>query len=110
MKKHIITSALAAALLSTNFVYASETDLLQFARISATTAGGAQYCNADEDMIDEFIAKAEARLALLAKDEYEKVLGKLEFKNVLAGAAAREPQQGCDAFVKSFEEAVRNAR
>ncbi|MFC4349853.1 hypothetical protein ACFO5Q_18535 [Kordiimonas lipolytica] len=90
--------------------HADENELLNFARSSAKVAGSAQYCKADEDMIDEFIAKAEARLAILSKDDYEKVLGKLEFKNVLAGAAAREPEEGCDAFVTNFEDMVRRAR
>lgn len=88
-------------------VAATEADLLIFARQSATVAGGAQFCKADEDMIDTFISRSEAKLAVLANDEYEKVLGRLEFKNVLAGASAKEPEGGCDAFIANFEKAVR---
>lgn len=89
---------------------ADESDLLVVARQTAKMAGGAKFCQADEDMIDEFIAKAEARLAFLAKDEYEKVMGKLEFKNVFAGAAAKEPELGCEAFVTQFERTVKDTR
>jgi len=112
MKSNIALGLFAAIMIGSGIPasHADENELLTFARSSAKVAGGAQYCKADEDMIDEFIAKAEARLAILAKDDYEKVLGKLEFKNVLAGAAAREPEEGCDAFVAGFEDAVRRAR
>jgi len=112
MKNNIAFGLVTALMIGSGIPasHADETELLSFARHSAKIAGGAQYCKADEDMIDEFIARAEARLAVLAKDDYEKVLGKLEFKNVLAGAAAREPEEGCDSFVASFEDAVRQAR
>jgi hypothetical protein len=112
MKNNIALGLMMATMIGSGFPasHADESELLSFARSSAIIAGGAQYCKADEDMIDEFVTKAEARLAILAKDDYEKVLGKLEFKNVLAGAAAREPAEGCDAFVAGFEESVRLAR
>ncbi|NVJ98458.1 MAG: hypothetical protein HWE25_09915 [Alphaproteobacteria bacterium] len=112
MTTKIKTNLLTATLfgLCATSAYADENDILVYARQSAIIAGGAQYCRADEDMIDEFVSKAEARIAYLAKDDYEKVLGKLEFKNVLAGASAKEPQKGCDAFVSDFEQTVRDAR
>lgn len=89
---------------------ADENDLLAFARSNALLAGGAQYCRIDEEMVDEFTARVDARIALLAKDDYEKVLARLEFKNMLAGAAVRAPEGGCDSFVPRFEKNVKSAR
>jgi hypothetical protein len=115
MKKTIliatVTTALTAALTATPGASAtSEEDLLLLARDAATIAGGARYCKADDELIEEYMAKADAQIAFRAKDDYEKVLARLEFKNVLAAMSAREPQEGCKAFVPKFAETVKKAR
>lgn len=112
MKTKIFTAAAAASLLLTGLqgVQANEQDLLLLARDAATIAGGARFCKADDDMIEEFIAKADANIAFRAKDDYEKVLARLEFKNVMAATSARAPKEGCDAFLPRFTTAVKQQR
>jgi len=87
-----------------------EQKLLQIARQAARVAGGARYCKLQNDDIEEFIGKAEARIALVARDDYQKILGRLEFKNILAAAAAKEPEGGCDKFAVQFDSILRNSR
>jgi len=83
--------------------------LMTLAHQAATYVGGARYCNADEDLVEEYIAKTDAKIKFLAKDEYERVMAQLEFKNILAVASTREPKGGCEAFVPVFEAAVKKA-
>lgn len=87
-----------------------ETQLLQLARDSAVMAGGAKYCKFDPDEIEEFIARAEARLSVLARDDYEKVLARLEFKNILDASSVREPASGCNDFKSIFDQTRRSLR
>lgn len=88
---------------------AQEQALLQLARDTATIAGGARYCELDQDDIEEFIGKVDARLAYLARDNYQKVLARLEFKNVLTAASAKEPEKGCQALERIFSDALTQA-
>lgn len=86
-------------------VNANESKLLLIARESAIVAGGAKYCKFDDDLVEEFIARVEARLSVLASDEYEKVLARLEFKNVLDAYSVRTPEKSCPEFSLTFERA-----
>lgn len=81
--------------------------MLALARDSAIIAGGGKYCDFDPEQVEEFISKAEARLALLSRDQYEKVLARLEFKNILDAYTARAPEGGCNAFKFTFERALK---
>lgn len=87
---------------------AQEDRLLAMARESAIVAGGARFCKFDPDEIEEFTAKAEARLSAFAKDEYEKILARLEFKNILDAYTVKEPQGGCRDFRLVFDRSRRN--
>ncbi len=78
---------------------------MMIARDSAILAGGGRFCKFDPDEVEEFISKAEARLSLLAKDEYEKVLARLEFKNNLDAFSVKEPSGGCSDFRAVFNRA-----
>ena len=72
------------------------------AQNGAVLAGAGKYCNVDSDLLDEFTNSVEARIALLAKDDYEKIVGKLEFKNLFAATSAKEPEAGCDHIYNNF--------
>lgn len=85
----------------------SEARVLDAAHKSAILAGGARFCNVDHETIDEFIGIAEARITLLAKDDYEKIIGRLEFKNLLTAFSAKEPEGGCEKFVDNFKFALK---
>jgi len=103
-------SGFAAQQQSQNAQSAQELQLLQIARQTATIAGGARYCKLDIDDIEEFIGKADARIVLLARDDYQKILGRLEFKNILAAASAKEPTEGCKKLEDQFNTILRESR
>jgi len=87
-----------------------EQRLLHAARDYAAIAGGARFCKLDPDDIEEFIGKAYARIILLARDDYQKILGRLEFKNILAATSAKEPAEGCEKFREQFNLVLRESR
>lgn len=97
------------SILSVSNAYAvqNENDPMVAARSLATTAGSAKYCKIRDDIVEQYISNAYARLALLSKDDYEKVLARLEFKNLLAATSVREPKNGCKAFEKQFLDYMR---
>lgn len=88
----------------------AEESALQVARDTAHIAGGARFCKADEELVDEFIGKSEGRIAALAKDEYDKISAAIEFKNLLAALSVKAPEGGCDEFLPKFEKAVKADR
>lgn len=104
----VLISSTAAVSLTT--VSAQEDRLMALARESAIIAGGARFCKFDPDDIEKFSALAEARLSSLAKDEYEKVLARLEFKNILDAYTVKEPQGGCRDFRAVFDRSLRNVQ
>lgn len=107
----LMTGAIGSAVLfSSNTVAAQEDRLLALARESAIVAGGARFCKYDPDDIEDFTAKAEAKLSAFAKDEYEKILARLEFKNLLDAYSVKEPQGGCGDFRLVFDRSRRNVQ
>lgn len=105
--------SLAAAVSSSVYAQSAkeqrETRIIETARQSAQLAGGARFCRVDPETIDAFIGYTDARLAVLARDDYEKVLGKLEFKNLLTAYSAKKPEGGCEALISNFNAIMRNA-
>jgi len=87
-----------------------EQRLIRAARDYAAIAGGARFCKLDPDDIEEFIGKSYARIVLLARDDYQKILGRLEFKNILAATSAKEPAEGCKKFREQFNLVLRENR
>jgi len=119
MLRHFLNTSLIGILfigitvntaLMTPAANAQEDKLLALARDSAIIAGGARFCKFDPDEIEDFTAKAEARLSSFAKDEYEKILARLEFKNILDAYTVKEPQGGCRNFRAAFVRSLRNVQ
>lgn len=88
---------------------ARESRILETARQSAQLAGGARFCRVDPEEIDAFIGLTDARIAVLARDDYEKVLGKLEFKNLLTAFSAKKPESGCEVLISRFNAVMRGS-
>ena len=105
----IIIATLCLSVLSfcNAFAFQNENDPMVAARSLATTAGSAKYCKIRDDMAEQYISNAYARLNLLSNDDYEKVLARLEFKNLLAATSVREPEIGCEAFEQQFLDYMR---
>lgn len=85
-----------------------EARIIDTARQSALLAGGARFCRIDSETIDEFIGLTDARIAVLARDDYEKIMGKLEFKNMLTAHSAKMPEGGCEPLIARFNAMMRN--
>lgn len=109
--RKILAAALPfLAVASLSVPVAGAEDIIQVAHDSARMAGGARFCKADEELVDEYIGRSEGRIAALAKDDYEKVLASVEFKNILTAMSAKAPEGGCDDFLPLFEQTVKNER
>ena len=76
--KSIVLSCIFIASASTG-ASAEQTDPNVLAQTSARIAGSARYCKMEDDLIEEYITKVQAKLAYLSEDTYEKVLTKIEF-------------------------------
>ena len=110
----LLTAALMAGAVALSFtpaaVAADDEALMQAIRESARIAGAARYCEVEEDMLDDYISRAEGRIAGLSQDDYEKVMARIEFKNLTMAATAKAPTEGCEAFVRHFEALLRAPR
>ena len=74
----------------------------QFAVQAAGIAGAALNCKFDNELVDEYISLAQARIAKLAKDKEKNVLAKMDFTNTLVIAAIRAPEISCKDFNLKF--------
>ena len=101
--------AMAMPLSAQSQAKTSEAQVISDAQKNALIAGGARFCKANPDSIEEFISISYARINMLAKDDYEQVIGRLEFKNMLAAFSAKEPNGGCESLIATFKAALRNA-
>ncbi|RMF74739.1 MAG: hypothetical protein D6740_01950 [Alphaproteobacteria bacterium] len=71
-------------------------------------AGAAEYCRVEPDRLDDFIARAHARLATMARKDPLAIAGaRVEFNAFAALGRAEGPEQGCPAFLESFKAAHR---
>lgn len=116
IKKTIIASALAATAATSasanlqNPPAKLEEAILNYARTNGVVAGSAKYCKIADDLLEEYIAKTNAQIAFLARDDYQKVLGRLEFKNTMTAATVKKPKASCDEIEKRFKTILRESR
>lgn len=74
----------------------------QWAQDTAIVAGGATYCAFDTEVLENYIAAAQARIAAEAKDEVEIVVARIEFSHKYNAASSRAPLGGCENFAALF--------
>ncbi|PCI64009.1 MAG: hypothetical protein COB37_03410 [Kordiimonadales bacterium] len=77
---------------------------MQMARQSGTIAGGAEFCRLDSDDIDAFISRTYAQIAVRSRDNFQKILARLEFKNLKVAASGKEPEGGCNKLTAQFKD------
>lgn len=65
-------------------------------------AGNADFCNAEEDDLEDFVTWAHAQIAIAAKDKLDQVLGELEFSNHYSITKTRQPAESCAVILKNF--------
>ncbi len=114
--KKTIISSVALSLLSIGAVAQTAKDkledaIIQYARSNGVLAGNARYCKAKNDLVEEFIAKTNAQIVFMARDDkYQEVLGRLEFKNILTASSVKQPKESCDSIIRKFETVLRESR
>lgn len=84
----------------------SEKDPIVIARKGAEAAGGAIFCRADREDVDVFISRIEGLIASQSNDDVQKVIAKLEFKNLLTAKRASAPEEGCAKHLERFRQTV----
>lgn len=107
----VTTSLLAAALWAPHMAFAqtrntppqSGSQATEYARLTGALAGTAAYCKIDLDDRELYINRAQAKIALSARDEVELVVAKIAFSNQLNHASVLEPESGCKEFRTRFK-------
>ncbi|MEE8371631.1 MAG: hypothetical protein V3R73_05735 [Sphingomonadales bacterium] len=74
-----------------------------YARLTGALAGTAAYCKIDANDRELYINRAQAKIALSARDEVELVVAKIAFSNELNHASVLEPESGCKEFRNRFK-------
>jgi predicted transglutaminase-like cysteine proteinase len=106
MRKLLATASVLSIFIGVNNVTAQEQDIMQFAQETARIAGGARYCKLDDEKIEAFITRSLGAIARLARDETEKAIARIEFKNNLDVAGAQRPEEGCNSFSTRFDRII----
>lgn len=78
----------------------------EIARSGASLAGGADFCNANDQDVDLFIAQTQGRISAFANTKEEAILARIEFINLLTAAKAKEPKDGCTEHLIQFNRAL----
>lgn len=111
MRRNVWTVAVTAFTLTASQVCAqgmagetrtAQTRAMQWAADTAKVAGGAAFCALDIEIIEEYIAIAQAKIAATANDKVDRVVARIEFGNVYNVASSQEPLGGCENFTKLF--------
>lgn len=79
-----------------------KTYLLTLAERLGRAAGDAEYCGYEEDRVEDFIAKALARLAKETDDQFLLAGGRVEFNTHSVYGRSEGPEEGCEAFGLEF--------
>ena len=79
-----------------------ESRALQWAVDTAKVAGAASFCALGVDTVEDYISRAQAKIAAIASDKVDRVVAKIEFGNVYNVASSQEPTGGCTNFAQLF--------
>ena len=72
------------------------------ARQAGAVAGGAIFCQIDQEKQEIYVDRAQARIALSAVDDVDLVVARVAFSNQKNHASAVEPDGGCEEFMRQF--------
>lgn len=78
------------------------TEAQKWARETGYVAGAAKFCSFDQDLIENFISRAYAKLAETATDKEDLIVARIEFSNTMSSASSKEPGDGCEDFKETF--------
>lgn len=75
---------------------------LLWATDSGKVAGAASFCALDTDVVEDYISRAQVKIAAIANDKVDRVVARIEFGNVFNVASSQEPTGGCENFAQLF--------
>lgn len=99
----VVLSILALTTFAAGGEENTRTPAAEWASRTGIIAGSATFCEMDEEVVEEYINKAQAKIASTTIDELDLVAARIEFRNVYTASAARAPVEGCDQFARSFK-------
>ena len=82
--------------------------VIEYARELARLGGAARYCKLDSEMIEEYMDKASAQIHMTAKDQYEKVVAHITFKDALLVESSTKPTKDCSTIEAMLKQALRS--
>jgi len=75
----------------------------RFAIEAAEIAGGATFCEIEQDEVEIYIIRALMEIAALAADDVDLVVSRIVFSNIYSHSIARGPDLGCSAYAFFFQ-------
>lgn len=94
-------SAAAAEAVATQAT-AAHSPATALARLSGAVVGSAIFCQIEEGKQEIFLDRAQAQIALTARDKVDLVVARIAFSNEMNHASAIEPDGGCEEFSRQF--------
>lgn len=102
----LLAAGLAAAPVSAQPAYGPSqfeiSPLISLARELGRAAGNAEFCAFEEELVEDFIVRALARLSREAGDEILFAGGRVEFNSHAAFGRARGPEESCESYAIAF--------
>lgn len=103
----LIILALAGGQVSAQEIAKKETEVAEsramlWASDTAKVAGSASFCAMDVDVVEDYISRAQAKIAAIANDKIDRVVARIEFGNVYNVASSQVPVGGCANFAQLF--------
>ncbi len=95
-------AGLFAAAMAAAQAAATPSPATAFARQAGAVAGAAIFCQIDRQKQEIYLDRAQAKIALSARDEVDLVVARISFSNEKNYASAIEPDSGCEEFMRQF--------
>lgn len=66
-------------------------------------AGAAVFCEIEQDLLENYITRAQAKIATEAHSDVDLVVARISFTNTMNTTSIKAPAEGCKAFGERFE-------
>lgn len=102
MKKLFLIFLLMSGTASAQILKDNRSAAMRFGAEAGQKAGGAYFCQVDDEHLEIFISIAQAQINNMAFDKADTVAAHLAFSNNYSLWATEPPEAGCDRFVSNF--------
>lgn len=66
-------------------------------------AGAAVFCEIEKDILENYITRAQAKIATESHSDVDLVVARITFTNTMNTTSIKAPAEGCKAFGERFE-------